>query len=70
MHLKVLTQQLKRYCQQEKILTTIQNALNTLSANCNAKSDLRSDGPHQGENGGMSLKTRADFLKLNSFFKE
>ena len=38
---------------EEKVLPTIQNALNTYSANSCAKLDLRSDGPHQCVNGGM-----------------
>ena len=51
---------------EEIMLPTIQNVLSTQNANSNAKLDLRSDEPHQSENGGMNRKTRVDFLKLKS----
>ena len=51
---------------EEKLLPAILNALNTHSANSNAELDLRSDGPHQNTNDGMSRKTHEDFPKVDS----
>ena len=51
---------------EEQVLSTIQNAVNTHSAKSNAKLDLRSYGPHQRENGGMSRKTQTDVPNTSS----
>ena len=46
---------------EEKVLSTIQNALKLHSANFKCK-----DRPHQNKNGGMSRKARVELHKLNS----
>ena len=54
---------------EEKVLPTIQNALNAHSLSSSAKLvnlDIRSVGSQQSENGGMSRRTRVGFRKLNS----